>query len=432
MTSYKQLSMDERKTIEEQLKQNISFKKIAERIGRNSSTIAREVFRNSYAKRSGAFGQPFNNCMNRRDCEQYRLCKKEDCKRQCCRGCKYCFRLCPDFERESCPRLSNVPYVCNGCDARHKCTLEKFIYEAAAAHRSYKQTLTASRNGIALSADELIRLDGIMSPLLKQGQSVYAIAVDHKDEIMLDEKTIRSYVKAGMFTASVTDLLNTLKMRPRKKKQEIKVERACLEGRRYRDFIAYMEKNPDTAVVQMDSVIGTLGAGEPVLLTVHFVEAELMLAFKREANTAKSVINIINSLYALLGENVSKELFPVILCDNGSEFSSPSAIEADKDGVIRTRVFYTDPGAPYQKGACENNHSLIRRVIKKGVSLKPFSQEDIDLLMNHINSYVRKKLKNRTPFDVFSLFHKKPILEKLGIVKIDPDDITLNPSLLKK
>ncbi|MDR0424450.1 MAG: helix-turn-helix domain-containing protein [Clostridiales Family XIII bacterium] len=65
MAKYKQLSMDERKTIEGLLKQNVSFRKIAGRIGRDKSTVAREVLRNSCAKRTGAFGQVFNNCRNR-------------------------------------------------------------------------------------------------------------------------------------------------------------------------------------------------------------------------------------------------------------------------------------------------------------------------------------------------------------------------------
>jgi IS30 family transposase len=95
-------------------------------------------------------------------------------------------------------------------------------------------------------------------------------------------------------------------------------------------------------------------------------------------------------------------------------------------------VFYTDPGAPYQKGACENNHSLIRRLIPKGTSLKGYTQDDINLLMNHINSYPRKKLNNRSPFDTFSFLHGSSVLEKLGVKRIDPDDVTLNPSLFKK
>jgi IS30 family transposase len=322
--------------------------------------------------------------------------------------------------------------VCNGCGSRHKCTLEKFVYTAKEAQRAYEQTLAISRDGIALTADELIRLDGIISPLLKQGQSIHVVTENHKDEIMLDEKTIYTYVKAGLFSADVFDLLSCVKMKPRRKKPQIKVERACREGRRYRDFLSFIEQNPDTPIVQMDSVIGAAGANEPVLLTLHFVEAELMLAFKRPANTAKSVVEVINILYAKLGAEQFRDLFPVILCDNGSEFSNPSAIEADEDGVLRTRIFYTDPGAPYQKGACENNHSLIRRILKKGTSFSAYSQEDIDLLMNHINSYVRKKLKNLTPIDFFSFLHKPSILEVLGIVKIPSDEVKLTPSLLKK
>ena len=432
MSAYKHLSLNERKTTEELLNDHMSLAKIAKKIGRGKSTVSREILRNSRAKRTGAVGQPFNNCQNRNSCTAYRLCKKEDCKRQCCKACKACFRLCPDFVREGCGNLSSPPYVCNGCGKRHKCTLEKFIYTATEAHKTYEDVLSISREGIATTVSELERLDAIISPLLKQGQSINAVMANHKDEIMLDEKTIRNYIGAGVFTATKMDLLNTVKMHPRRKKREVKVERACREGRTYREFLAFMEEHPDTPVVQMDTVMGPAGASEPVLLTIHFVEAELMLAFKRDANTARSVIEVIDSLWALLGEDSFRELFPLVLVDNGSEFSAPSRIEADEDGVVRTKLFYTDPGAPYQKGACENNHSLIRRVIKSGTSLMPYSQEDINLLMNHINSYTRKKLNQRSAFDVFSFLHSSSLLDLLGIVKIDPDDVILATSLFKK
>jgi IS30 family transposase len=428
MSNYKHLSLNERKTIEELLNGSVSLAKIAKRLSRDRATVSREILRNSRAKRTGAVGQPFNNCGNRFSCGQYRLCKKEDCRRQCCKGCPACFRLCPEFKREGCEKLLSRPHIGD----RHKCTLEKFIYTAAEAHRTYEETLSVSREGFAMTEGERLRLDALISPLLKQGQSVHSILANHKDEIMLDEKTIYNYIKAGVFTAKNMDLLNMVKMRPRRKKKDVTVERACREGRTYRDFLDFMQENPDMPVVQMDSVEGTKGTGEPVLLTIHFVEAELMLAFKREANTARSVIDIVDGLYDMLGHELFTKLFPLILLDNGSEFSSPSRIEATEGGMARTAVFFTDPGAPYQKGACENNHSLIRRVIKKGASLKPYSQEDINLLMNHINSYTRKKLHDRSAFDAFSFFHKPLVLELLGIVKIEPDSVTMNPSLLKK
>jgi IS30 family transposase len=333
---------------------------------------------------------------------------------------------------QTCISLSEPPYACNGCGLRHKCTLEKFVYTATEAHRLYEKTLTDSRNGIATDPDEIARIDRVVSPLLMKGQSIHVILENHKDEIMLDEKTVRNYVNKGLFTAKTVDLLNTVKMKPRKQKAKVSVERAFRNGRTYRDFLAFMNEYPDTPVVQLDTVEGTKGQGEPVLLTIHFTEAELMLAFKREFNTARSVVEIFDRLYGILGKETFGMLFQLCLTDNGSEFTSPSALEFGTDKQRRTRLFYTEPGAPYQKGACENNHSLIRRVIPKGTSLKRYSQEDIDLLMNHINSYSRKKLNNRSPFDTFRFIYGSSVLEKLGVVRIEPDDVTLNPSLLRK
>jgi IS30 family transposase len=133
-----------------------------------------------------------------------------------------------------------------------------------------------------------------------------------------------------------------------------------------------------------------------------------MIAFIRSANTSQSVIDIFNQLYMSLNPDNFRKLFQVILGDNGSEFSNPTAIEMDHLGNQRTRVFYCDPQAPYQKGAVENNHTLVRRIIPKGASLDCFTQADISLMMNHINSYRRPNLGDKTPYEVFaSLYGKK-------------------------
>ena len=94
----------------------------------------------------------------------------------------------------------------------------------------------------------------------------------------------------------------------------------------------------------------------------------------------------------------------VILTDNGSEFSNPKAIEYghEKNGRLRTQIYYCDAGCPYQKGAIEVNHGLIRRVVPKGTGFNHLVQEDITRMMNHINSYKRKKLNNRSPYETFS------------------------------
>ena len=161
------------------------------------------------------------------------------------------------------------------------------------------------------------------------------------------------------------------------------------------------------------------------------MEQELQLAFLRPHNDSQSVIDIFNSLYLELRPDIFMELFPVLLADNGSEFSNPMAIEQDDQGNERTRVFYCNPSAPYQKPNCENNHELIRRIIPKGTDIGLYTQEQIDLMMSHINSYSRKKLGNKSPYEVFEFQYGRKILDAFHLRKIPADEIILSPDLLK-
>ena len=51
--------------------------------------------------------------------------------------------------------------------------------------------------------------------------------------------------------------------------------------------------------------------------------------------------------------------------------------------------------------------------------------------MNHINSYRRKKLGDRSPHEMFQLFYGKSVLEILKVALIPTNDIELLPVLLK-
>jgi IS30 family transposase len=191
-----------------------------------------------------------------------------------------------------------------------------------------------------------------------------------------------------------------------------------------------MEEHPGTPVVELDTVEGKKGG--KCLLTVHFKNTEMMLAFLRDHNDSKSVIDVFNSLYETLSGGLFRKLFIVCLADNGSEFSNPSAIELDGSGDIRTRVFYCDASSPYQKGSAERNHEFIRMFIPKGKDMAPYTQEDISLMMDHINSYGRTSLGDKCPYDIFSFIYGGAALSLLGCHKIPPRDVTLNPSIFKK
>ena len=424
---------EERLDLQKFLKESLSFKEISRRLSKNPTTISREVRKYSSEIATGYPGFPYNACKNRFHCRKRNICGK-DCTRKSgiyCKLCTSCNINCSEFLEEICTARFRVPYVCNGCDTLGKCTLIKNIYDAEHAHIKAHKTISESRSGLCVSEDEIARLNAIISPLAQKGQSVHQIYATHKDELMCSEKTIYNYIDACLFNVRNIDLPRKVRFRERYKKPEFKVDKGCRIGRNYDDFNAFLDKNPDISVVQMDSVIGSRGG--KCLLTIHFVDTSLMLAFIRDANTSQSVIDIFNTLEDDIGNETFKRLFPVILTDNGSEFSNPKAIEygAENYGRLRTRIFYCDAGRPYQKGAIEVNHELIRRVLPKGTSFNHLEQGDISLMMNHINSYKRKKLNNRTPYETFSFYHGEEVLHKLGCSPVAASDIMLKPALLK-
>jgi IS30 family transposase len=65
-------------------------------------------------------------------------------------------------------------------------------------------------------------------------------------------------------------------------------------------------------VVEMDSVLGTKGG--KVLMTLHFVKTEFMLAFLRDSNDSQSVIDVFDKLTELLGLDTFRKRFdPLIM-----------------------------------------------------------------------------------------------------------------------
>ena len=422
------LTLSDRIVIESSLRDGSSFKQIAQELGKDPSTISKEV-RGHYKV---VEKETFNPCIHRRECKHYAdLCNP--CKfkwGKSCKQCTGCFTHCPDFEEKHCIKLQKPPYVCNGCKERNGCKLRRHLYDAKFAQTEYETVRSESRQGFATTPAELKRIDDVIAPLVKQGQSIHQICANNTDLIMLDERTIYNYIDAGLLSVGNLDLPRKVRYKARKKKKPLRVDKQCHLGRTYDDFLEYTAANPDIPVVEMDSVEGRKGG--KVLLTLFFRNCNLMLAYIRDANTARSVTEIFQGLYESLGRETFCRLFPIILTDRGSEFTDPVSLECDEWGEVRTRVFYCDPQRPDQKGGAEVTHEFIRRILPKGTSFNDLTQDDITLMMSHINSYTRKKLNNRSAHQLFSFFYGENVLDVLNIRKVPANDINLTPRLLKK
>ena len=433
MAKQKHLTTEQRSTIQDMLSNKCTFTEIGDAIGKDPSTVAKEIKKHLSFSKVGYRYVKFNACSKRKTCEKKHVCTScnSDRNYKKCSNCPACNKNCKEFDEEICPKLLKPPYVCNACSQRFSgCTLEKRYYYADTAQKDYQDLLSEARTGISMTEEELHHLNEIVSPLLQQSQSPHHICVTNKDTIMVSESTIYRLVDAQVLTARNIDLPRKVKFRKRKQKIHVKVDKACRIGRKYEDFTKYMEENPDTPVIELDSVEGVKGG--KVLLTIHFVKAEMMLAYLRDHNDSLSVIDIFNRLYGLLGHDIFVNLFQLCLPDNGSEFSNPKAIEFNDKGERRTRIFYCDPSAPYQKGSAERNHEFIRMFIPKGEDLGLYTQEDISLMMDHINSYSRKSIGDKCPYEMFAFLYGQEVLDLLECHRILPQKVTLNKSIFRR
>lgn len=421
--------MEERVLIEDRLNFQKSIRSIANELGKSPSTILREITKHSIIIR-----EEFTDCLNRKDCDYRHLCGKSACKKLCNRCSIPCRKFCTDYVKSYCDKLTVSPYVCNGCRDVHLCRRERNIYKASKAEQFYRNELIFSRSGFDITENELNIINSLASPMLKNGLSPYHIKQTYGEKLPISESTLRRMVNRNELDARNIDLRDKVKRRPRKTTNNtIRNKNLTTQklGHFYRDYLQYIE-NHDVFVSEMDCVEG-LKNEEPVLLTLTLKSLSIQLAFIMEHQTSECVIETLNKIENALGKDLFASVFQLILTDNGSEFTDIPGMETSCiDGTKRTKIYFCEPNRSDQKGTCENHHKMIRYVIPKGTSLLAYSQMQISLMMNHINSYKRKALFGKSAYEIAKSVLPEDFFILLGLEEIPADKIILKPSLIKK
>lgn len=427
--SFSHLSFSDRSEIQAGLDLGKSMAEIARSIGKNRSTVSREV--HSHIQDLSAKTRSFANGDGRiiYDCRHLAHCgtSSHSCQNH----------RCPNIEPVSCERRDRKKGFCNGCPDRKRsngCKLAQKVYVAKDAETEYRKLLSESREGVNLTPDEVERIQHVFGNGIPKGQSIYHILANHP-EIEQCEKTIYNYINGGLFySEGVKDIDLPRKVR-RKITKKSKVvckkrkDRKIYIGRTYEDFQVYMKSHPQASVVELDTVYNRQTG--PFIQTLQFRDPHgLFLARLHPSKTAENMVKGLREIRDLIGEAAFRKHFAVILTDRGTEFTDAEGIEA-----LGCRLFYCDPQQSIQKAKVENKHLLLRRVSEKKKDLYEQglrTQEDLDLLISQIASYSLQSLNGRCSYDYFSFLHGDEMLKKLNIKKIDPDCIRLKPDLFNK
>ena len=407
------LTVQERIIIEKGIENGSTKAAIALTIGKDKSTVGKEIKKHRELVHKSSYKI---NCANMKNCSHNHVCDN-----------------CADFKPFTCNRRDRSPGACNGCSKYTHCRYDKYRYKADFSHKKYREDLVDSRTGINMSYEECKAMADIIVPLIKAGHSPYHIVTNHP-ELNISEKTLYNYIENGIFREFGLldiDLRIKTKRKITKKasnKYKKREDKKYLNGRTYDDFINYTAENKNLSVVEMDT--------GPFMQTFKFLDYSFMFIVYQEEKTAKSMVEGVDLLEKILGEDLFSEEVAIIKTDRGSEFCDAEGFEKEENESRRTRIFYCDPMASGQKGSLENNHKEIRYICPKENDLKDLelnSQEKANLIVSHINSQSKEHLKGKSPLEVME-FMNPALYQKFkdfGIERINKDNIVLKPYLLK-
>lgn len=428
----KHLSLSQRIIIENGLRVGDKIRKIAKAAGVSRSTVVREIKAYRYDRLEWAcrFGGQ-NWCAKRHTCGVFGVCAGgKGCSGKCGQ-CRLCNRYCEEFEPERCREHYHcAPYVCNNCAYVDRCARMHTYYSAERADKLAREAWGDAHAGAIVTRDELRRYDAMIKDGLSKGQSLYAVYLANRAMFNCDVRTLYNYLNDGRFEKSRRgDQPRACMVRPRKKKaKEHKVDRDCLKGRLFEDFVGLLGSDPDAIgrVAEMDTLEGRRGG--KVIVTFFNVQTMMMFGILCEHKDASSVGDAVATLHAAFLDVQFPMVFGILLGDRGTEFSDPKTLEA-----LGTKVFYCDAGKPGQKGGIERNHHEMRRVLVKGVSFDDLTQKDVDLVLSHVNSYHRLELGGMSAFEMMRFCYGEEYVasaRKLGLAEIPAEKVNLTPALL--
>jgi len=406
------LSLDNRKIIQIGIENNSTKADIARTIGKDATTIAKEIRKHRIFKPRNTFNRLIL-------CGRHNSCEHKPCRKKC-----------ELFEEPKCSRRDKSPGACNKCEKMSKCHFDKYFYDAVKADIAYRSELSSCREGLNLTPEERETVGKTLGVLLNQGQSIHQVLSSHP-EITQSERTLYYYIENGVFKEFGVDnfsLKEQVNRKQFKSKYKKRKDPANYTGRTYADFLHFRSQHPDTPIVEMDTVYNNPSG--PYLQTFLFEKTAFMFGFLHNSKTSENMASSIDFLQQQLGGEMFAKLMPVLLTDRGSEFEKYQLFEVDSDGVIRLNIFYCDPMQSAQKPHIENNHNYIRDIIPNGYPMDNLTQDDIDLMFSHINSTPRRSLADKTPFEMLSFLYGGKVAECLNIREIKRDDVVLKPKLI--
>jgi len=141
---------------------------------------------------------------------------------------------------------------------------------------------------------------------------------------------------------------------------------------------------------EIDTIIGA--RHKQAIVSIVDRKTRFTLLHKVERRSSQNVSDATRQLLAPYKDKVL-----TITADNGKEFSGHVAVSRALDAEF----YFAHAYASWERGLNENTNGLVRQYFPKKSSFAAITAEDIDLVMERLNSRPRKCLGFKTPKELF-------------------------------
>jgi len=138
-------------------------------------------------------------------------------------------------------------------------------------------------------------------------------------------------------------------------------------------------------------IFGTHNSQIATLVERH--TRDVMLAKVPRKNTETVINALIRQAHKL-----PRELYKSLTRDRGSEVADHERFTLATD----IKVYFCDPGSPWQPGSNENTNGLLRQYFPKWTGLSVHSQAKLNAVARQLNERPRKTLDYETPAERFN------------------------------
>jgi IS30 family transposase len=259
------------------------------------------------------------------------------------------------------------------------------------AHRS--KTCKLARNpALALVVAEKLQLE--WSPRQIAGWLKYTYPDDENYQVSHETIYLTLFIQAR--GALKKELIQYLR-KPRAMRRSRHHTQKTKNHGRISNTVSIRERPPeveDRAVPghwEGDLICGSNNSQIATLVERH---TRLVLLARVPNKDTKTVINaLIKQAHKL-----PRELYKSLTWDRGKEMADHQRFSLDT-GI---KVYFCDPGSPWQRGSNENTNGLLRQYFPKGMDLSNVHQNRLNAVARRLNERPRETLQFRTPAERFA------------------------------